>query len=146
MLLAHLADRVVVDGSVREVTLTSVVELLKIVAASMLAIATFAVASMVSAYASAGQTATARAFPLVVADVSQNALPSRTGPCRRIRRSPLAPTPRRRSASMQASGRRPPAIWYSVSCFFDPVRQRDGNELYQILWDGCLGRYAAEQS
>lgn len=75
VLLAHLADRMVVDGSVPEVTQDSVVELLKIVAASMLAIATFAVASMVSAYASAGQVATARAFPLIVADdVSQNAL------------------------------------------------------------------------
>ncbi|MGJ9420168.1 DUF2254 domain-containing protein [Massilia sp. CMS3.1] len=41
----------------------------------MLEVATFAVASMVAAYASAGQSATARAFPLVVADdVSQNAL------------------------------------------------------------------------
>jgi uncharacterized membrane protein len=75
VLLAHLADRMVVDASVPEVTQDSVVELLKIVAASMLAIATFAVASMVSAYASAGQVATARAFPLIVADdVSQNAL------------------------------------------------------------------------
>jgi uncharacterized membrane protein len=75
VLLAHLADRMVVDGSVPEVAQDSVVELLKIIAASMLAIATFAVASMVSAYASAGQIATARAFPLIVADdVSQNAL------------------------------------------------------------------------
>lgn len=75
VLLAHLADRMIVDGSVPEVTQSSVIELLKIIAASMLAIATFAVASMVSAYASAGQVATARAFPLVVADdVSQNAL------------------------------------------------------------------------
>lgn len=75
VLLAHLADRMAVDGSVPEVTQTSVIELLKIIAASMLAIATFAVASMVSAYASAGQMATARAFPLIVADdVSQNAL------------------------------------------------------------------------
>lgn len=74
VLLAHLADRLV-EGAVPEVTQTSVVELLKIIAASMLAIATFAVASMVSAYASAGQIATARAFPLIVADdVSQNAL------------------------------------------------------------------------
>lgn len=75
VLLAHLADRMAVDGSVPEVTQSSVIELLKIIAASMLAIATFAVASMVSAYASAGQIATARAFPLIVADdVSQNAL------------------------------------------------------------------------
>jgi uncharacterized membrane protein len=42
-------------------------------AASLLVIATFAVASMVSSYASAGSTATPRAFSLVIADdVSQN--------------------------------------------------------------------------
>ncbi|CAH0262553.1 hypothetical protein SRABI118_03261 [Massilia sp. Bi118] len=75
VLLAHLADRSFVDGPVPDVSQDSVVQLLKITAASMLGIATFAVASMVSAYASAGQMATARAFPLIVADdVSQNAL------------------------------------------------------------------------
>ena len=75
VLLAHLADRMFVDGSVPDVTQSSVIELLKIIAAAMLAMATFAVASMVSAYASAGQVATARAFPLIVADdASQNAL------------------------------------------------------------------------
>ncbi|QJE02476.1 DUF2254 domain-containing protein [Massilia forsythiae] len=75
VLLAHLADSMVVDGSVPQVMQTSVVELLKIIAASMLAIAAVAVASMVSAYASAGQVATARAFPLIVADdLLQNAL------------------------------------------------------------------------
>lgn len=75
VLLAHLADRMVADGSVPEVSQDSVIDLLKIIAASMLGIATFAVASMVSAYASTGQMATARAFPLIVADdVSQNAL------------------------------------------------------------------------
>lgn len=80
VLLAHLADRMVVDGSVPEVTQTSVIALLKIIAAGMLAVATFAVASMVSAYASAGQIATARAFPLIVADdVSQNALSTFVG-------------------------------------------------------------------
>lgn len=80
VLLAHLADRMVTDGSVPEVTQTSVIELLKIIAAGMLAVATFAVASMVSAYASAGQIATARAFPLIVADdVSQNALSTFVG-------------------------------------------------------------------
>ncbi|GAA4663412.1 hypothetical protein GCM10025794_18480 [Massilia kyonggiensis] len=80
VLLAHLADRMVVDGSVPEVTQASVIELLKIIAAGMLAVATFAVASMVSAYASAGQIATARAFPLIVADdVSQNALSTFVG-------------------------------------------------------------------
>ena len=75
VLLAHLADRMAADASLPEVSQDSVIELLKVIAASMLGIATFAVASMVSAYASAGQMATARAFPLIVADdVSQNAL------------------------------------------------------------------------
>ena len=73
--LAHLADSVPVDWKVPEIAQDSVVELLKVIAASMLGVATFAVASMVAAYASTGQSATARAFPLIVADdVSQNAL------------------------------------------------------------------------
>jgi len=75
VLLAHLADSISVDWKVPEIAQGSIIDLLKIVAASMLGVATFAVASMVAAYASAGQSATARAFPLVVADdVSQNAL------------------------------------------------------------------------
>ena len=50
-------------------------KLLTIMASSMLVIATFAVSSMLSAYASASNTATPRSFPLVVADdVSQTAL------------------------------------------------------------------------
>ena len=49
--------------------------LLNTISASMLVIAIFAVASMVSAYATASSTATPRTFSLVVADdVSQNAL------------------------------------------------------------------------
>lgn len=53
----------------------SIEALLTVVAASMLVIATFAVGSMVSAYASAAGNATPRSFPLVLADdVSQNAL------------------------------------------------------------------------
>jgi len=75
VLLAHLADAVPIDWKVPEIAQGSIVDLLKIIAASMLGVATFAVASMVAAYASTGQSATARAFPLVVADdVSQNAL------------------------------------------------------------------------
>lgn len=75
VLLAHLADAIPIDWKVPEIAQGSIIDLLKIIAASMLGIATFAVASMVSAYASTGQSATARAFPLVVADdVSQNAL------------------------------------------------------------------------
>jgi len=57
------------------VSAESVEHLLSIMASSMLVIATFAVGSMVSAYASASSTATPRSFTLVVADdVSQNAL------------------------------------------------------------------------
>lgn len=75
VLLARFADSIPVDWKVPEIAQGSVVDLLKIIAASMLGVATFAVASMVAAYASAGQSATARAVPLVVADdVSQNAL------------------------------------------------------------------------
>jgi len=73
--LAHVVDAIPVDWKVPEIAQGSVIELLKVIAASMLGVATFAVASMVAAYASAGQSATARAFPLIVADdVSQNAL------------------------------------------------------------------------
>lgn len=54
--------------------------LLAVMAASMLVIATFSVASMVSAYASASSTATPRSFALVIADdVSQNALSTFVG-------------------------------------------------------------------
>jgi len=73
--LAHVVDDLPIDWKVPEIAQGSIVELLKVIAASMLGVATFAVASMVAAYASAGQSATARAFPLIVADdVSQNAL------------------------------------------------------------------------
>jgi uncharacterized membrane protein len=58
-----------------EITKESAETLLKIMASSMLMMATFAVASMVAAYASASSTATPRSFPLIIADdVSQNAL------------------------------------------------------------------------
>ncbi len=54
--------------------------LLSIMAASMLVIATFAVASMVAAYDSTSSTATPRSFGLVIADdVSQNALSTFVG-------------------------------------------------------------------
>lgn len=72
---AKLADRTDLAAFVPSVTAGSVEKLLSVMAASMLVIATFAVASMVSAYASAGTSATPRTFPLVIADdVSQNAL------------------------------------------------------------------------
>lgn len=75
VLLAQLADGIPVDWKVPEIAQSAVIDLLKIVASSMLGVATFAVASMVAAYVSTGQSATARAFPLIVADdTSQNAL------------------------------------------------------------------------
>jgi len=75
VLLAQMADYIAYDWKVPEVAQGSLIDMLKIIAASMLGVATFAVASMVAAYGSTGQSATARAFPLVVADdVSQNAL------------------------------------------------------------------------
>jgi uncharacterized membrane protein len=75
VLLAHFADSIPIDWKVPEIAQGAIIDLLKIIAASMLGVATFAVASMVAAYASTGQSASSRAFPLVVADdVSQNAL------------------------------------------------------------------------
>ncbi len=74
-LLARLADGLPVAGKFPEIQPDSIEVLLSITASSMLVIATLAVASMVSAYASAASTATPRAFALLVADdVSKNAL------------------------------------------------------------------------
>jgi uncharacterized membrane protein len=73
--VATLADGTGLAKVVPEISAESIETLLSIMAASMLVIATFSVASMVSAYASAGSTATPRSFTLIVADdVSQNAL------------------------------------------------------------------------
>lgn len=73
--LAKAADRFDIQDLAPEITPDSVETLLAILSSSMLVIATFAVASMVTAYASASTTATPRSFPLVVSDdVSQNAL------------------------------------------------------------------------
>ncbi len=73
--VAKLADGFGLSGVLPEVTLNSVESLLSIMASSMLVIATFAVGSMVAAYASASAGATPRSIPLVIADdVTQNAL------------------------------------------------------------------------
>jgi len=73
--LAKAADSLNIDAFVPAISSESIETLLSIVAASMLVVATFAVGSMVSAYASASSAATPRSFPVVVADdVSQNAL------------------------------------------------------------------------
>lgn len=77
---AKVSDELPLARLVPDVSNESVESLLSIMAASMLAVATFAVASMVSAYSSASTTATPRSFPLVIADdVSQNALSTFVG-------------------------------------------------------------------
>ncbi len=73
--VAKAADQIGLASVVPNVSLESLETLLQVIAASMLVMAIFAVGSMVSAYASASNNATPRAFPLVIADdVSQNAL------------------------------------------------------------------------
>ncbi len=73
--VARLADGTGLARFVPDVKLESTEKLLSIMAASMLVIATFSVASMVSAYASASSNATPRSYTLVIADDgSQNAL------------------------------------------------------------------------
>jgi len=77
---ARLADRTRLREIVPEISVDSLDALLTIMASSMLVIATFAVASMVSSYASASETATPRTFDLVIADdVSQNAMSTFVG-------------------------------------------------------------------
>ena len=73
--LAKAPDELGFASVTPEVSVESVETLLQVIAASMLVMAIFAVGSMVSAYASASNSATPRTFPLVIADdVSQNAL------------------------------------------------------------------------
>lgn len=77
---ARLADEIEFLEIVPEITAESLIILLGIISASMLGISVFAVGSMISAYASASETATPRSFSLVVSDdVSQNALSSFIG-------------------------------------------------------------------
>ena len=73
--LAKTADNTEIGQLVPDITPNSIETLLSTIASSMLVIATFAVASMLSAYTSASSTATPRSFSLIIADdVSQNAL------------------------------------------------------------------------
>ena len=73
--VAKKADGLNIGELVPEISPDSIETLLSIIAASMLVVATFAVGSMISAFASASGSATPRSFPLVVSDdVSQNAL------------------------------------------------------------------------
>ena len=73
--LANLMDMTEIGRFLPKITKESTDTLLRIMASSMLMMATFAVASMVAAYSSASRSATPRSFPLIIADdVSQNAL------------------------------------------------------------------------
>lgn len=73
--VARFADGTGLREYVPEISAESIETLLSVMASAMMVIATLAVASMVSAYASANNSATPRAFTLVIADdVSQNAL------------------------------------------------------------------------
>lgn len=78
--IARLADDTGLSRVLPEISLNSVETLLSIMASSMLVIATFAVGSMVAAYASASTGATPRSIPIVIADdVTQNALSAYIG-------------------------------------------------------------------
>jgi uncharacterized membrane protein len=73
--VAQLADQSQLFDKVPKVNTESIEMLLKVISASMLVMAVFAVGSMLAAYQSASSSATPRAFTLVVSDdVSQNAL------------------------------------------------------------------------
>lgn len=74
-LAARLADSSDLGDYLPTITNEALLSLLSVMSASMLGVATFAVASMVAAYASASNAATPRSVTLVIADdVSQNAL------------------------------------------------------------------------
>ncbi len=73
--LAQWVDQFLIFQKAPEVNIESIEMLLKVISASMLVMAVFAVGSMLAAYQSASSSATPRAFLLVVSDdVSQNAL------------------------------------------------------------------------
>lgn len=78
--LVKMLDIDEISRIVPTISQDSVRTLLMIISSSMLMVATFAVASMVSAYASASNNATPRSFPLIISDdVSQNALSTFVG-------------------------------------------------------------------
>lgn len=78
--LARFSDSLELNDLVPQIAPETNEKLLTVISASMLGVATFAVASMVSAYASASSSATPRAFALVITDtVSQTALSSFIG-------------------------------------------------------------------
>ncbi|WP_394220248.1 DUF2254 domain-containing protein [Alteromonas gracilis] len=72
---AKVADGTSIAEHLPEIKADSVKTLLSIMASSMMVIATFSAGTMVSAYASAGQSSTPRSLSLIISDdVSQNAL------------------------------------------------------------------------
>ena len=74
-LAASFTDTLNLEKFIPEVAHDTAERLLSIIAATMLGVATFAVGSMVSAYASVSSSATPRAFSLVISDdVSKTAL------------------------------------------------------------------------
>jgi len=74
-LFAHQADGTKLDSLVPNIKTESIKGLLDTISSSMLVISIFAVASMISAFSSASNTATPRSFKIVVTDdMSQNAL------------------------------------------------------------------------
>ncbi|MGJ5642368.1 DUF2254 domain-containing protein [Formosa sp. S-31] len=74
-LISHKADGTRLNDLVPVIAVESIESLLNTISASMLVIATFAVASMISAFTAASNTATPRSFKIVVTDdVSQYAL------------------------------------------------------------------------
>ncbi|WP_425412263.1 DUF2254 family protein [Neptunicoccus sediminis] len=76
----HFADTLPLRDIAPDIIIETVEKLLTEISASMHGVATFAVASLVSAYASAGGRATPRAFALIIADgMSQEALSSFIG-------------------------------------------------------------------
>jgi uncharacterized membrane protein len=74
-LFAHQADGTKLDTLVPNIKTESIKGLLDTISSSMLVISIFAVASIISAFSSASNTATPRSFKIVVTDdMSQNAL------------------------------------------------------------------------
>ncbi len=74
-LVAQSVDELAIFQKIPEVKSESIEMLLEVISASMLVIAVFSVGSMLAAYQSASNSATPRAFILVVSDdLSQNAL------------------------------------------------------------------------
>lgn len=78
--VAKIVDYVSFFEVLPDINIDSIETLLTVISTGMLGVAVFAVGAMISAYASASNTATPRSFPLVIADdVSQNTLSAFVG-------------------------------------------------------------------